>query len=281
MDCESREIGGEPFPKTHTGKDLKTGGAAVAINEAFLREGYLLADEHLGMVAREMVAQGVPLERAARWRVEATNKLKDVIRKKGSGLVEPISQWLRGAEDKPTYEQMFDKRYWQLEIEHVKKGIRRPPTAEEVNKRILTRIPNRTVTKLAFTLKVAGSVWIAMEMTEAGMKVYNASPGSRLRTFALEFGRIGASAAGGVAGNRMGAWAGTKIGLRFGVRFGPWGAEIGGALGTIGGSIAAGVLVDKVIDKFFPIDDTDIVEGLPSVIHQPGATDIPWNPGLA
>jgi hypothetical protein len=227
-------------------------GSVVAMHEAYLREIYDSSARAITDTAKTMVAKGVPQGDVASWAVDARNHLKARIRADGNSILKKVfeARNLKQYHDKlgPSYEQLYKK--------YAKQGL----SPKEINNRIIrgSGKPNIKVNRWAGRLKVAGRIFILIDIAVAGVRVALAPEGERTRVALEEVGRIAGALALGAAGAKGGAAAGAAIGALFGGAGAIPGAIIGGIIGGLGGALFGGwlgkSLVQKLYEMFPPAD---------------------------
>ncbi len=222
---EATDTGPGPVA-TGTG-DVSVYVGKTMTSEAALRQIYREGAREISEEALRMVAQGTPVEDAARWANQARNDLKSIIRLKGSpiirGLAEARNIRKYGNKIGPTYEEL----------------IRQGKTPEDIigsAGKSSTKV-NRVATKL----KVGGRFFIGVDLAIVTWEVISAPEGERLRT--------AVSGGAGVVG--------AKGGAAFGSFFGPIGTAVGGVIGGIGGALIGGWIGRKTAQKAY-----DLVEDL-------------------
>jgi hypothetical protein len=227
-------------------------GSVVLMHEAYLRQIYDNAAKGITDSAKELVSKGLPQGDAAKWANEARNVLKEKIRTDGNPILKKVFESRNlskyGNKLGPTYEQLFQK--------FSKQGL----SVEEINKKIIgsSGKANIKVNRWSGRLKVAGRIMLFIDIALAGVRVYLAPEGEKVKVALEEVARIGGALVMGAVGAKAGAAGGAAIGAMFaGVGAAP-GAVIGGILGGIGGAIFGGWLgqtaVEKLYEMFPPSD---------------------------
>lgn len=213
--------------------------ARSALHEAALRELYHQGERAIAAEAAAMRSAGQSEQAVAQWSVEARNNLRRAIREQGEPIVDAVARSSRGAQDMPSYEQL--RRRGRTDSQIVESASR----------------SNARADRWVGRLRIAGRVFIAVDIGVASYNVASAPSVDRPRVMAREAGRLGGALAGG--------WGGAKGGAAAGAWGGPWGAGIGGALGGVGGAIAGGWAggraAEWAIEEFYPPADTDFERG--------------------
>lgn len=232
-DDEVPEAG--PGPVTKGAGDVSVYIGRTTTAEAGLREVYRQGAREISDEALRMVAQGTPVDDAARWASQARNDLKVRIRMRGSSIVRGLAE----ARNVRKYGNKVGPPYEQL--------IREGKTPEDIIGS--AGKANQKVNRIATKLRVGGRFFIGIDIAIVTWEVISAEEGEYLRT------AVGGAA--GIAGALGGAWAGAKGGAAVGSFFGPIGTAIGGGIGGIGGAIFGGLLGRKAGEETY-----DLVESL-------------------
>jgi hypothetical protein len=220
-------------------------GSSVAMHESYLRAIYETSAQQITATAKEMVTKGAPQGDVAKWAVDARNQLKAAIRNQGNPILKRVfeARNLKAYGDKlgPSYQQLFQK--------NLAKGM----TPEQANAKIIgsSGKSNLQVNRWAGRIKIAGRLFLALDIALAGVRVYLAPEGQKTKVALEEVARIGGALVLGAAGAKGGAAVGGAIGAFFGGAGAVPGAIIGGIIGGIGGAILGGMAGEAVVDKLY------------------------------
>ena len=230
---------------TTTSEDARSVGehaTRTALHEAALREMYHRGEAAIAQEARAMLAAGKSEVEVARWAVEARNALRRAIREQGEPIVDAIARTTRGARDMPSYEQL--RAAGKTDAQIVESAAR----------------SNLGVNRWVGRIRIAGRIFIALDIGVATYNVATAPEVDRPRVLAREVGRVGGVLAGGWAGAKGGAALGGAIGSVFPGAGTAIGAGVGGVIGGIGGAIFGGwagsEAAEWTIEQFYPPNET-------------------------
>lgn len=242
-------------PAAKGGSSVVDYGSVTAMHEAYLRSIYDSGAKSITETASKLVEDGVVSQKeAGKWAVDARNGLKAKIRNEGNPILKKVFEQRNlskyGNKLGPSYEQLYAK--------YAKQGL----SPKEINAKIIGSAgkSNIAFNRWSGRLKWGGRVLLAIDICLAGVRVWLAPEGEKLRTALSEAFRIGGALALGAAGAKGGAALGAAIGALFGGAGAVPGAIIGGIIGGIGGALFGGWLGESAIEQLYKLLPPDGVE---------------------
>lgn len=238
--------------------DAVGGGGALLEYQAALRDLYQKIDAGIAEEVAYMRSKGVPEAQIAEWSVRARNEAKMRVR-----TWDALKTWAE-ARNVAKYGDPIGPSYSQLRSGDPARNISPRTDVEIANGASRS---NAAVNRWAGRLRIAGRIFIGVDLAVSGYRVWNAPAEQRPQTFIRELSGFAGAMIGGWAGAKGGALAGGAIGGLFGGAGAAPGALIGGVLGGIGGAIggawAGNQAGEWIVDELYPVAETGFEAGTP------------------